>query len=91
MNNFIISFTNVSYIFITDPVMSSSEDEGFSQRVVASFFEKFERYECQELLGHFASHWLLSSDDYKVPTEPPSGMITQIQNVNQVQKSGAMN
>ena len=64
--------------------MSNVEDEGFAQRVVASFFEKFERYESQELLGHFASHWLLSSDDYKVPTEPPSGLITQLQTVNEV-------
>ena len=44
---------------------SSEQDEAFALRNAASFFEKFERYECQELLGYNSSHWMLSSDDFK--------------------------
>lgn len=60
-----------------------ANDESFALRNAASFFEKFERYDCQELLTFISSHWMLSTDDFKVPTEPPLGLITQMAPMNE--------
>ena len=65
---------------------SNSPDDGeedsaaISQaiRYALSFFEKYDRYDCQELLAYQSAHWLLSTDDFKVPTEPPVGIISNM-------------
>ncbi len=54
------------------------KDDGFAHRSAASFLEKFERYESQELLAWASSHWMLSGDDFKLPTEPASGLISSM-------------
>ena len=56
--------------------------DGFAQRQAASFLEKFERSECQELLASASSHWLLSSEDFKLPTEPPDGIISHMNRIS---------
>lgn len=53
-------------------------DKSFAQKLVSGFFEKYERYECQELLGCVGSNWMLSTDEFRLPTETPSGMISQL-------------
>ena len=53
-------------------------DDGFAHRNAASFLEKFERYESQELLANASTHWILSTDDFKNPTEPANGLITSM-------------
>ena len=68
--------------------MNSSRDDTVSEdqfntgsrafREAMGFFEKYERYESQELLAYTASHWMLSSDDFKLPTEPATGLISQM-------------
>lgn len=54
------------------------------QDFVENFVKKFERpkweLECAEMLSHACSHWLLSTDDFKVQTEPPCGLISEISN-----------
>lgn len=61
----------------------SVSDEGFALRHVSTFIEKFERYECQELLSFASTHFMLSTDDFKVPTEPPLGVITGMQPIQE--------
>ena len=56
----------------------SDRDDGFAMRYVATFFEKYERYELQELLGHAKTHYMLSMEDFKVPMDPPHGVITNM-------------
>ena len=53
-------------------------DKVFAQKLVSGFFEKYERYECQELLGCVGSNWMLSTDEFRLPTESPAGMISQL-------------
>ena len=57
------------------------------QDFVDNFIKKFERpkweLECAELLSHASSHWLLSTDDFKIATEPPCGLITEITNFHE--------
>ena len=59
------------------------EADSFAMRNAAAFFEKFERYDCQELLAYSSSHWLLSTDDFKCPTDPPMGIISQMGSINE--------
>ena len=58
----------------------SLESDLFTKNASA-FFEKFERYDCQELLARASTHWMLSTDDFKYPTEAPSGLISQMPNI----------
>ena len=44
-------------------------------RSAVSFFEKFERYECQEVLAYSSTHWMLSNEDFRLPTDNPMGLI----------------
>jgi hypothetical protein len=62
---------------------SGSADDSFALRQASTFFEKFDRNECQELLSFISTHYLLSSDDFKVPTEPPLGIITGMQAIQE--------
>lgn len=55
-----------------------NQDDAAALRHVASFFEKFERYELQELLATAQTNYMLSTDDLKIPTDPPSGLITNM-------------
>lgn len=49
-----------------------------SARQASNYFEKFDRYDCQELLAHSSTHWMLSNEDFRLPTDPPVGLITSI-------------
>lgn len=60
-----------------------SSFDDFASRMAASFFEKFERYDSQECLSHTSSHWMLSTEDFRVPTEPPLGLISGMGNINE--------
>ena len=44
-------------------------------RNALSFFEKYDRYDCQELLAYASTHWMLSNEDFRLPTDPPMGLI----------------
>lgn len=52
------------------------------RKSLEGYFEKFSRHECQELLSFVSTHWMLSTDDFKIPTEPPSGLITEIRKID---------
>lgn len=57
---------------------SESIQTALLNRAAVSYFEKFERYECQELLAYTSTHWTLSTDDFKLPTEPPAGLVSAV-------------
>ena len=57
------------------------EEDHAASRDSATFFEKYGKYERQELLSYTASHWQLSTEDFKAPTEPCLGIISHMQNV----------
>ena len=58
--------------------MDESKEDSTAFRTASAHLEKFERYECQELLGYALTHWMLSTDDFKLPTEPPQGLISSM-------------
>ncbi|XP_076439158.1 ankyrin and armadillo repeat-containing protein-like [Babylonia areolata] len=41
-----------------------------------SYLEKLDRYDCQELLAFASSNWLLSNEDFRMPFEPPNGVVS---------------
>lgn len=47
-------------------------------RNALNFIEKFERYDCQEMLGYMQTHWMLSMEDFRFSTDPPMGLISNI-------------
>ncbi|XP_052802485.1 ankyrin and armadillo repeat-containing protein-like isoform X4 [Mya arenaria] len=47
-------------------------------RNAINYIEKYERYECQENLGFMQTHWMLSTDDFRYPTDAPMGLISNI-------------
>ena len=47
-------------------------------RNALNFIDRFERYDCQELLGYVQTHWMLSTEDFRYPTDPPMGLISNI-------------
>lgn len=49
-----------------------------SVRYILGFTDKYERSEMQELLSCMTCNWLLSFDDFKLPIEHPSGLITHM-------------
>lgn len=53
----------------------------FAQRMLSGFYEKFDRYESQELVGWQTTNWLLSTEDFKLPTDTPYGLIEKTPNV----------
>ena len=57
----------------------TSEESHLALQTSASFFEKFELHESQELLANAAAHWMLSTEDFRLPTDPPLGIITTMQ------------
>ena len=62
--------------------MDDSKDDAAAFRTASAYLEKFERYECQELLGYALTHWLLSTEDFKLPVEPPQGIISNMQPIS---------
>lgn len=54
-------------------------------RHVAAFFEKFEhdRYECQELLQYTVANLHMPIEDFKVPIDPPLGVISNISPISE--------
>lgn len=51
-------------------------------RNIVGFIEKYDRVEAQELLSQMSSHWLLSTEDVKLPIEHPYGLISQMAPLN---------
>ena len=49
-----------------------------SVRNILGFIDKYDRVEVQELLSQMNCNWLLSLEDFKLPTEHPSGLISQM-------------
>ncbi|KAL8609317.1 hypothetical protein ACOMHN_048873 [Nucella lapillus] len=62
------------------PFNSSSQKVLANQlsRNAVSYLEKLDRYECQELLAFASSHWLLSNEDFRLPTDPPPGLVSGV-------------
>jgi hypothetical protein len=54
-----------------------------SVRNILGFLEKYDRVEVQELLSQMSCHWLLSLDDFKIPIEHPTGLISQMPPLNE--------
>ncbi|XP_077978159.1 ankyrin and armadillo repeat-containing protein-like [Glandiceps talaboti] len=54
-----------------------------ANRIAAAFFEKFERAEVQEMLAYTSYHWYLSADEFKVPIDPPKGLIASMKPVSE--------
>ncbi|XP_071497237.1 ankyrin and armadillo repeat-containing protein-like [Diadema antillarum] len=46
-----------------------------ANRMAAQFFERYERFEVQEMLAQTSYHWFLSQDEHKLQAEPPNGLI----------------
>lgn len=46
-----------------------------ANRMAAQFFEKYERFEVQEMLAQTSYQWFLSQDEHKLQSEPPNGFI----------------
>ncbi|XP_063964781.1 ankyrin and armadillo repeat-containing protein-like isoform X3 [Lytechinus pictus] len=46
-----------------------------ANRMAAQFFEKYDRFEVQEMLAQTSYHWFLSQDEHKLQAEPPDGII----------------
>ncbi|XP_005090203.1 ankyrin and armadillo repeat-containing protein [Aplysia californica] len=62
--------------------MASPLDEtsqmGTLIREAASYFDNLERYDSQELLAFSMAHWMLSTDVFRLPTDQPQGLISNI-------------
>eukprot|EP00057_Strongylocentrotus_purpuratus_P008664 XP_011663138.1 PREDICTED: ankyrin and armadillo repeat-containing protein-like [Strongylocentrotus purpuratus] len=46
-----------------------------ANRMAAQFFEKYDRFEVQEMLAQTSYHWFLSQDEHKLQAEAPNGII----------------
>ncbi|RUS87780.1 hypothetical protein EGW08_004445 [Elysia chlorotica] len=61
---------------------SGSDDEhqvyNYYARNATTYLERFERYDSQEILSFSMAHWMLSGDVYRLPTDPPQGMVSNI-------------
>eukprot|EP00794_Sanderia_malayensis_P003419 gene3419-3910_t len=55
-----------------------------ASRAAATYFDKYDRDELQEALSSTSLDWLLSSDDTKLQVEPPTGIISNMIDVNEV-------
>ena len=53
-----------------------------ASRAAATYFDKFDRNELQEALAATSLDWLLSADDTKLQVDPPSGLISNLSDVN---------
>ncbi|XP_070566344.1 ankyrin and armadillo repeat-containing protein-like isoform X3 [Ptychodera flava] len=54
-----------------------------ANRIAAAFFEKYERAEVQEMLAYTSYHWYLSADEFKVPIDPPKGLIASMKPISE--------
>lgn len=65
-----------------DPTQNHEDENNLQNsqavRNISGFLDKYDRIEQQELLSQMTCHWLLSVEDFKVPIELPSGMISQL-------------
>ena len=65
-----------------DPTQNQEEENHLQNsqavRNISGFLDKYDRIEQQELLAQMTCHWLLSVEDFKVPIELPSGIISQV-------------
>lgn len=50
--------------------------------LIDAFLSKLSQFDKYELCSQQSSHWLLSTNDFKVPTEPPLGIITSMMPIN---------
>ncbi|GFO42024.1 ankyrin and armadillo repeat-containing protein-like, partial [Plakobranchus ocellatus] len=63
--------------------MAGAGDEEHHQynqyaRIATTHLERYERYDSQEILAFSMAHWMLSGDVYRLPTDPPKGMVSNI-------------
>jgi hypothetical protein len=54
-----------------------------SVRNILGFIERYDRTEILELLSQINCHWLLSLEDFKIPIEHPTGLISQMRPLNE--------
>ena len=78
------SATMTTHIGVKNEQAAAEENAFIAQcsRQATSFFEKYDRYDLQELLTYSSSHWLLSNEDFRLPTDPPSGLISNISSMS---------
>ncbi|XP_052246071.1 ankyrin and armadillo repeat-containing protein-like isoform X2 [Dreissena polymorpha] len=63
----------------TEPDKTEEQLQAISiARNAVNYIEKFERYDCQENLAFMQTHWMLSTEDFRYPTDPPMGLISNI-------------
>ncbi|XP_071948397.1 ankyrin and armadillo repeat-containing protein-like [Antedon mediterranea] len=65
---------------IDDPALVANAT---ANRLAAQVFEKYERYEAQEVLAHTSYHWLLSAEEHRLPVETPRGLIQSMKSFPQ--------
>lgn len=46
-----------------------------ANRMALQFFQKYERFEVQEMLAQTSFHWFLSQEEHRLPVEPPIGLV----------------
>lgn len=51
---------------------------GHFARQALTYFERYDRYDAQELLAFSSTHWMLSNEDFRLPTDPPMGLISNV-------------
>ena len=51
---------------------------GMFHREAAQYFDNLDRYDTQELLAYSQAHWMLSTDVFRMATDPPQGLISNI-------------
>ena len=71
--------TNATIVSVDDELNVNNQA---AVRNILGFVDKYDRLEQQELLSQMTCHWLLSLEDFKIPIEHPSGLISQMQPLN---------
>lgn len=46
-----------------------------ANRTAMQFFQKYERFEVQEMLAQTSFHWFLSQEEHRLQVEPPQGLV----------------
>ncbi|XP_033103193.1 ankyrin and armadillo repeat-containing protein-like isoform X2 [Anneissia japonica] len=65
---------------VDDPALVANAT---ANRLAAQVFEKYERFEAQELLAHTSYHWLLSAEEHRLQVDTPQGLVLSMQPFSQ--------
>lgn len=81
------SNTNFSSMNKLDPTQNLEDEQNQQSqpavRNILGFMDKYDRVEQQELLAQMTCHWLLSTEDFKIPIEQPPGIVSQLRQISE--------